>query len=47
MKRPHALLEGLTPPAYPGMLAVWAELIPALLRQKREPGFPMERPLAG
>ena len=45
MKRPHALLEGLTPPAYPGMLAVWAELIPALLRQKREPGFPMEKPL--
>ena len=27
------------------MLAVWAELLPALLRQKREPDFSIERPL--
>ena len=30
---------------YPGMLSVWAELIPALIRQKREPAFSVERPL--
>ena len=41
----HALIRDQSPPAYPGMLAVWAELIPALLRQKREPGFSIERPL--
>ena len=41
----HALIKDQTPPAYPGMLAVWAELIPALIRQKREPAFSIDRPL--
>jgi fatty acid desaturase len=33
----HALIKGQCPPAYPGLIAAYREIIPALWRQRREP----------
>jgi hypothetical protein len=33
------------PPPYPGVIAAYREIIPAILRQVKEPGWSIERPL--
>jgi fatty acid desaturase len=41
----HEEIKQWCPPAYPGIIATYREIIPALLRQVREPGWTIERKL--
>jgi len=41
----HEAIRTDCPPAYTGTLQAYAEIIPALLRQRREPGHFVQRPL--
>ncbi len=41
----HAMIRAQCPPAYPGLIAAYREIIPALLRQRREPGWFVARQL--
>ena len=41
----HAAIKADTPPPYPSTLAAYREIIPALLRQLREPGYSVPRVL--
>ena len=41
----HALIKDQCPPAYNGLRAAYAEIIPALIRQTRDPAFHVVRPL--
>jgi len=41
----HRAVRPELPPPYPGLWAAWRELIPALLRQRRDPEFFVRRPL--
>jgi Na+-transporting NADH:ubiquinone oxidoreductase subunit F len=41
----HAVLKDDLPPATPGLLAAFREIIPALWRQRREPGWAIARTL--
>jgi Na+-transporting NADH:ubiquinone oxidoreductase subunit F len=41
----HALIKDDCPEAYPSLLAAWREIIPAVLRQVKDPGYYVERKL--
>ena len=41
----HALIQADTPPPYRGLLAAYREIIPTLLRQRRDPAYHVKRPL--
>ncbi len=41
----HEEVKAYCPPPYPGILAAYREIVPALLRQVREPGWCIERKL--
>lgn len=41
----HAAIKEQCPPPYPGTLAAYREIIPAVLRQCREPGYAVQRTL--
>lgn len=41
----HMLIKDDCPPAYRGLGAAWAEIIPTLIRQRREPAFFVQRRL--
>jgi fatty acid desaturase len=41
----HDEIKRFCPPPYPGVIAAYREIVPALLRQAREPGWAVERPL--
>lgn len=41
----HAEMKQYCPPPYPSTFAAYAEIIPAILRQIREPGWSVERPI--
>lgn len=41
----HVLLKPYCPPPYPGIVAAYREIIPTLLRQRRDPGHFVQRPL--
>lgn len=43
----HALIRADCPTAYPGVWAAWREIIPMLIRQRRDPSICIERPLPG
>jgi fatty acid desaturase len=45
LPRLHALVKADCPPPYPSLIAAYREIIPALLRQRREPGYFVRRPL--
>jgi len=45
LPRLHEALKSETPPPYPGTLAAYREIIPALIRQTRDPGYSVMRPL--
>jgi fatty acid desaturase len=45
LPRLHATIAADTPPAYPSTVAAYREIIPALLRQTRDPGYHVIRPL--
>jgi fatty acid desaturase len=41
----HEAIKGECPPAYPSLLAAYREIIPAVLRQRRDPGYHVVRVL--
>jgi fatty acid desaturase len=41
----HALIKDQCPPAYPGLIAAYREIIPTLIRQRRDPSWRVVRPL--
>jgi fatty acid desaturase len=41
----HEAVKGECPPAYPSLLAAYREIIPAVLRQRRDPSFHVVRVL--
>ncbi|MCB8877708.1 fatty acid desaturase [Acidisoma silvae] len=41
----HRLIRQDCPPPYRGVLSAWAELLPALIRQRREPAYFVQRQL--
>jgi Na+-transporting NADH:ubiquinone oxidoreductase subunit F len=41
----HAAIKDDCPPAYPSLLAAWREIIPAVLRQVKDPAYHVKRPL--
>lgn len=45
LPRLHAAIQADTPPAYPSTVAAYAEIVPALLRQTRDPSYHVVRPL--
>lgn len=45
LPRLHALVREDMPEPYPGLLAAWREIIPAVLRQVRDPAFHVKRRL--
>ncbi len=45
LPRLHEAIRGDTPPAYASTVAAYAEIIPALLRQTRDPAYHVVRPL--
>jgi MocE subfamily Rieske [2Fe-2S] domain protein len=45
LPRLHELLKADMPPAYDGLLAAWREIIPAVLRQVKEPSYYVQREL--
>jgi fatty acid desaturase len=47
LPRLHEVIKADCPPPYPSLIAAYREIIPALLRQKREPGYFVKRELPG
>ena len=45
LPRLHEVLKSDCPPPYPSILSAWREIIPAILRQAKEPGYVIERVL--
>ena len=45
LPRLHAAIKDECPPAYPSNLAAYREIIPALLRQRRDPTYYVRREL--
>jgi fatty acid desaturase len=45
LPRLHEAIRDELPPAYPGTLAAYREIFPALVRQTRDPGYSVVRPL--
>jgi MocE subfamily Rieske [2Fe-2S] domain protein len=45
LPRLHALVRQDCPPPYPSILAAWRELLPAVLRQIKDPGYHVKRQL--
>lgn len=45
LPRLHELVKGDCPPPYPGILAAWREILPAILRQVRDPAYHVKRQL--
>ena len=45
LPRLHELVKADMPPAYPSIAAAYREIIPAVLRQARDPGYFIRRPL--
>jgi fatty acid desaturase len=43
----HALVKADTPPPYRSTIAAYAEIIPTVLRQRRDPAYYVRRPLPG
>ncbi len=41
----HEAIKAECPPAYPSLLAAYREIIPAVLRQRRDPGYYVVRQL--
>ncbi len=41
----HALMKADAPPPYNGLVAAWREIIPALIRQSKDPDYYVQRPL--
>ena len=41
----HELVKSDVPPPYHGLLAAWREIIPALIRESKEPDYFVQRPL--
>jgi fatty acid desaturase len=41
----HAAVRDQMPPPYAGVIACWREMIPAFLRQQRDPTFVVQRPI--
>jgi len=41
----HAMIRDDCPPAYPGVWSAWREIVPALVRQRRDPAWHVVRPL--
>ena len=41
----HEDMKPYCPPPYPSTLAAYAEIIPAIIRQIREPGWSVQRPI--
>jgi hypothetical protein len=39
------MIKADCPPAYPGLWAAWREIIPALIRQRRDPAWYVVRAL--
>jgi fatty acid desaturase len=45
LPRLHEAIKSQTPPAYAGFLAAYREILPTLIRQARDPGYFIRRPL--
>ena len=45
LPRLHEAVKGDCPPPYPSILSAWREILPAILRQIKEPGYVVERVL--
>jgi Na+-transporting NADH:ubiquinone oxidoreductase subunit F len=45
LPRMHELIKADCPPPYPSIAGAWRELLPAVLRQVKEPGYCVQRPL--
>ena len=45
LPRLHELLKHDCPPPYPSLLAAWREILPATLRQVKDPAYHVKRPL--
>ena len=45
LPRLHELIKDDCPPPYTNILSAWREIIPAVLRQRTEPGYSVKRPL--
>lgn len=45
LPRLHETVKADMPPTYPGTLAAYAEILPALVRQSRDPSYRIERPI--
>lgn len=45
LPRLHELVKADCPPPYPGLVAAWKEILPAILRQVREPSYHVKRQL--
>ena len=43
----HEAMKADTPPPYPNVLAAYREIIPALIRQTKDPAWHIVRPLPG
>jgi fatty acid desaturase len=41
----HEMIKDDCPPAYPGVWSAWREIVPALVRQRRDPAWYVVRPL--
>ena len=46
LPRLHALVAGDMPPPYRGLWGAWREIVPTLLRQRKESGYYVRRPLS-
>ena len=45
LSRLHALIKDDLPPACPSVASAFAEMVPAILRQRREKGYYLRKPL--
>ena len=45
LPRLHEVIKADTPPVYPNCIAAYAEIVPALVRQTRDPSYHVVRPL--
>ena len=41
----HETIRGDCPPPYPSILTAWKEILPAIIRQVKDPGYHVKRPL--
>jgi fatty acid desaturase len=47
LPRLHEAIRAQCPPAYPSLWACWREILPALLQQRRDASYAVDRPLPG